>query len=218
MVAGSLAAVAVLGALVRRKEAVYIDVPIVQSLLSWMVVPMAAYTVTGKPPSEGHSLMFGSTPYYNLYRTSDGKYMAVAAIEDDFWHNLVTRLGVPGIENKRFGAAPERRRVASALRRAFASKTRDEWTRLLAHEDTCASPVLSVEEALNSEWARASSSLAEVEGSAPVLNSPMRTLPPMRGRPYTAAPSLGKDTDQVMKGLGYGKAEISRLKRRGVLE
>ena len=218
MVAGTLAAVAILGALVGRKEAVHIDVPIVQSLLSWMVVPVSAYIVTGKSPSEGHSLMFGSTPYYNLYRTSDGKYIAVAAIEEEFWRNLVRELGVPQLERKRFGTAAERKGVASTLKRVFATRTRDEWARLLVQEDTCATPVLSIEEALNSEWAQTASMLLRVKGDGVVLNGPLRSSPPMRGSAFRPAPSLGRDTGAIMKGLGYSRADIERLREKGVLE
>ena len=218
MVAGTLAAVAILGALARRRKAVYIDVPIVQSLLSWMVVPVSAYMVSGKAPSEGHSLMFGSTPYYNLYRTSDGKYVAVAAIEEEFWHNLVVELGVPQLEHKRFGTAPERREVASTLKRVFATKPRDEWARLLVHKNTCATPVLSVEEALNSDWARRASALIRVKGNGRVLNGPLRSRPPMRSAPFAPAPYLGENTDEIMKRLGYSRAKVASLRGKHVLE
>ena len=147
MVSGIYAALAIAGALVERKGAVFIDVPIVPSLLSWMVLPASTYLATGRPPKEGDSLIFGSTPYYNLYRTSDGRYIAVAAIEQEFWHNLTEAVGARELEQKRFGTIKERREVTSGLRRIFASRTRDEWASLLMDKDTCATPVLSVEEA-----------------------------------------------------------------------
>jgi crotonobetainyl-CoA:carnitine CoA-transferase CaiB-like acyl-CoA transferase len=217
LISGTFAAMAILGALAQRKRAVYIDVPIVQSLLSWMILPVSAYLATGKPPEEGHSLIFGSTPYYNLYRTSDGKYMAVAAIEEEFWHNLVVALGVSEHEHDRFGTAREQNELTAALRRVFATKTRDEWTRLLA-EDTCATPVLSIDEAINSDWAKEASMLVQVNGNGTVLNNPLRAVPSMRGLAFTRAPSLGEDTDAVMKSLGYSKAEVEALKTKGVLE
>ena len=66
MTSAMYAALGILGALAGKKGAVHIDVPIVGSLLSWMVVPASAYLATGKPPKEGHSLVFGATPYYNI--------------------------------------------------------------------------------------------------------------------------------------------------------
>jgi crotonobetainyl-CoA:carnitine CoA-transferase CaiB-like acyl-CoA transferase len=218
MVSGMYAAVSILGGLARRKGAVFVDVPIVSSLLAWMVLPASAYLATGRPPKEGHSLIFGSTPYYNLYRTSDRKYVAVAAIEEEFWKNLVTKLGAPELVDKRFGARDERREVAEKLKRIFATKTRDEWAKLLMHEDTCATPVLTVEEALTSDWAQAASMLVEVAKNGIVLNGPVRSRPKLRARPFTKAPSLGEDTRRIMASLGYSKHHVAELKAHHIIE
>lgn len=218
MVSGMFAALGILGALVGRKGATFVDVPIVPSLMSWMIIPVSSYLATGDSPAMGQSLLFGSTPYYNLFRTSDGKYMAVAAIEQEFWRRLVVALGVPELEQKRFGTAKERKEVTSALKRVFATKTRDQWARLLMGRNTCATPVLSVGEALNSDWARAASTLLRVKGDGRVLNGPLRGAPLPRTRPITRAPSLGEDTDEIMKSLGYTKEDVARLKQKLVLQ
>jgi crotonobetainyl-CoA:carnitine CoA-transferase CaiB-like acyl-CoA transferase len=217
MVSGMYAALAILGALVRRKGAVYIDVPIVQSLESWMVIPASSYVATGKSPSEGDSLVFGSDPYYNIFETSDGKHMAVAAIEERFWHNLVTELGIQEIEDKRFGSSAERAEVTRRLKQTFATRTRDEWADLLMWKETCATPVLTVAEALEGDWSRAFSMLTRVKGNGTVLNNPLRTSVPMRSKPFTAAPSLGEHTGSVMKSLGYTKTQVSRLRSSGAI-
>lgn len=214
---GMYAALGILGALSGRRRPVFIDVPIVGSLMSWMVLPASAYLATGKAPKEGDSLIFGSTPYYNVYRTSDGKYVAVAAIEPVFWRNLVGALGLPELEPLRFGTVEERARVTSELERTFATRTRDEWAKALMDKDTCATPVLTVEEALASDWAKRLGMLVGI-GREEVLNSPIRTIPAMRKRPYTAAPRLGKDTASVMKALGYSRADTQRLKSKGVIQ
>jgi len=218
MTSGMYAALGILGALVNRRGAVQIDVPIVGSLLSWMVIPASAYLATGRPPKEGHSLVFGSTPYYNLYRTFDGKYMAVAAIEQVFWRNLLEALGLPEMEHMRFGTPRERRRVTDALKRVFASKTRDEWARLLMHRDTCATPVLTVEEALTSDWAKSLSMLVEIGAGETLLNGPLKSKPAMRGGHFTKAPSLGEDTESLMRSLGYSKSQVDALKAKGAIE
>jgi crotonobetainyl-CoA:carnitine CoA-transferase CaiB-like acyl-CoA transferase len=218
MVSGTYAALAIAGALVGRKGAVFVDVPIVPSLLSWMVLPASTYLATGRPPKEGDSLIFGSTPFYNLYQTSDGRYIAVAAIEQEFWHNLMEAVGARELEQKRFGTIKERREVTSRLRRIFATRTRDEWASLLMDKDTCATPVLSVEEALTSGWGKAASMLVEIAGDGTVLNNPLRSRPKMRAAPFAAAPSLGRDTNSLMASMGYGKKDVARLRSLGVVE
>ncbi len=218
MVSGMFAALAILGALANRRSAVYVDIPIVQSLVSWMVIPVSAYLATGESPVEGHSLVFGSTPFYNLYKTSDSRYMAVAAIEPQFWHNLLVELGIPELEQKRFGSPRERKEVTAALKRVFATKTRDRWASLLMSRDTCATPVLSIEEAVTSDWARAAGLLASVKGDGVVLNGPVQSRPEMRSRPFTKAPALGEHTVEIMRSLGYSRTQISLLHSRSVID
>jgi len=218
MTSGMYAALGILGALARRKSATHLDVPIVSSLLSWMVIPASAYLATGRPPREGHSLVFGSTPYYRLYKTSDGKHMAVAAIEEGFWKNLLTALGIPEMDQMRFGTPAERRKVTSSLVRIFSTKTRDEWAQLLMHRDTCTTPVLTVEEALTSDWARSLSMLLDVSRDETILNGPIRSKPRMRNRPFTRAPDLGQDTRAVMESLGYTRRKVAELISRGAIQ
>lgn len=217
LASGIYAALGILGALVEGKGPVFIDVPIVASLASWMIIPMSAYLATGRPPKRGHSLVFGSTPYYNLYLTSDRRYVAVAAIEERFWKNLLRCLGAPELEHMRFGTPKERRTLARRLTRIFSTKTRDEWSRILMANDTCATPVLTVEEALTSRWAKTASLLTKAEGET-VLNGPLRTTPRARSVPFTRAPGLGDDTSSIMKSLGYSREQTLRLRKSGVVE
>lgn len=217
LASGMYAALGILGALFHRKGAVFIDVPIVASLASWMVIPASAYLATGHPPKTGHSLVFGSTPYYNLYRTSDHRYIAVAAIEERFWKNLLRCLGAPELEPMRFGTPGERKALSSALTKIFATKTRDEWASILMTRDTCATPVLTVEEALTSQWAKTASLLAKANGEV-VLNTPLRTRPRARSAPFKTAPGLGDDTLSIMKSMGYSRQRTELLRRAGVIE
>jgi crotonobetainyl-CoA:carnitine CoA-transferase CaiB-like acyl-CoA transferase len=218
MASGMYAALGILGSLVKRRGAVFIDVPIVGSLMSLMVIPASAFLATGHQPREGDSLVFGSTPYYNLYRTRDGKFVAVAAIEEAFWKSLVGALGAPHLEHKRFGSPAERLQVTTSLKRIFARKSRDEWAKLLMSKDTCVTPVLSVEEALTSSWAKNLSMLVDISHGDTILNGPLRTVPPSRRRKFTGAPSLGRDTKAVMKTLGYSARETSNLIFRGIVQ
>lgn len=215
---GLFAALSITAALARRRrDAVLIDVPITQSLLSLAIIPAAAYLVTRHSPSEGHSLVFGSDSYYNLYRTSDNRYVAVAAIEEEFWRNTLRELGLSGLEGKRHGSKKDRAEVSEALRRVFATKTRDEWARQLMGKDTCVTPVLSVEEALGSDWAKQYGSLVRIDGHE-VLGFPVKASSPLRSARPTPAPRLGEHTTRILRSLGYSPAQISRLRSQRVVE
>jgi len=216
---GTFAALAVVASLARKnRRAVFIDIPMVPSLFSWMTIPISAYLATGKLPSEGHSLILGSDSFYNLFKTKDGKYVAVAAIEDEFWGNLLGTLGVPELHAMRFGSIEDRAKVIGTLKRIFATKTRDEWTKLLLESETCATPVLTIEEALKSDWARSAKILVDVPGDGTVVNSPIRASPPARSGEYTPAPSLGEHTSRILSELGYTKAQERWLRETSVVQ
>ena len=119
------------------------------SVLAQMMWTMKS---TGALRDERESfLLDGGAPFYRCYETSDGKYMAVGAIEPQFFAALLAGLGL----SRRRGARPARHRVIPADARLFAerfaSRTRDEWTQVFAGTDACVTPVLTWSEAATND-------------------------------------------------------------------
>ncbi|GAA4709496.1 CaiB/BaiF CoA-transferase family protein [Pseudonocardia yuanmonensis] len=86
-------------------------------------------------------------PFYDVYATADGGYMAVGSIEPQFWARLLGGLDLdpttlPGQWDR--DRWPE---TKQALAAAFATRTRAEWTAVFADLDACVTPVLSLAEA-----------------------------------------------------------------------
>ncbi|MEM3185477.1 MAG: CaiB/BaiF CoA-transferase family protein [Conexivisphaerales archaeon] len=136
--AGFYAAVGILASLAGGKRGVHIDVPIVQSLFSTMILPLALALADTKD-----EMLLGSDWFYSLYRTSDQKLIAIATIEDKFRKNLLRLLGVEGSRD--------------ALAKIFASAGRDEWMKRLMSKEVCFAPVLSVDEAIKMGYVKADS-------------------------------------------------------------
>jgi crotonobetainyl-CoA:carnitine CoA-transferase CaiB-like acyl-CoA transferase len=213
-VAAMYAALGILAALQRKdRGATYVDVPMVQSLMSLLMLPASSYFATAEPPARGQSLVFGSEPYYDIYRTADGRYLAVAAIEPHFWKNLMEAIGLPHLAGLRGGSEGDRARLRRALRRVLASRTQAEWSSLLIGRDTCVTPILDIHEALDSAWARETGVVGKV-GGRPVINQPIRFSP---GEEERDAPSLGEHTGRILRRLGYGPREIRRLRKMGAV-
>ncbi len=213
-VAAMYAALGIVAALVKRtREAAYVDVPMVQSLMSLLMLPASSYFATELPPERGQSLVFGSEPYYALYRTADDRYMAVAAIEPRFWTNLMEAIGLPHLAGLRSGSTRDRRRLGREMSKVFASRTQKSWSSLLMGRDTCATPVLDIHEALDAAWAKETGAVGQV-GGRPVLNQPLG----LSNRETRAkAPSLGQHTGRVLHALGYTSEEIRRLRREAAV-
>ncbi len=86
-----------------------------------------------------------ATPATATYAGSDGKWLAVGAIEAKFFANLCAALGCPELAGSQYDDAAQAG-IRAALAAAFATRTRDEWVAVLAGADTCVAPVLEVAE------------------------------------------------------------------------
>lgn len=94
----------------------------------------------------GTNLLDSGAPFYDVYETSDGGWMAVAALEEPFYAELLDRLGIKE-------SAPERADPAtwpalrSLLAETFRTRTRADWTAVFEGSDACVAPVLTPVEA-----------------------------------------------------------------------
>ena len=127
----------------------------------------------------------GGAPYYRTYETSDGKYVAVGAIEPQFFAQLLDGLGFSPDEvtNQLDVAAFPRVRELFAER--FASKTRDEWTEIFAGTDACVTPVLTWTEAAQNTHLLARATVLEINGVEQAAPAPRFSRTPSGpvGRP-----------------------------------
>jgi alpha-methylacyl-CoA racemase len=165
---GMLLAVGVLAALLERERSCagqVVDAAMVDgsALLTTFLHGLLAAGAWSAP--RGHNLLDGGAPFYDTYRTADGGFMAVGALEPAFYEELLAGLGLTGdpdlpARNDRAGWDTLRRRFAER----FAQCTRDEWTTVFAGLDACVAPVLSPLEAHGHPQNRARGTFVEVGG------------------------------------------------------
>ncbi|WP_084730443.1 CaiB/BaiF CoA transferase family protein [Mycolicibacterium elephantis] len=136
-------------------------------------------------------LLDGGAPFYRTYETADGKYMAVGAIEPQFFAQLLDGLGLTpdDVPNQLDVAAfPDMRKLFAER---FASKTRDEWTEIFAGTDACVTPVLTWSEAAQNDHLRARSTLVQANGvdqAAPAPRFSRTAAPPVGPPPQATTP------------------------------
>lgn len=106
----------------------------------------------------------GGAHFYNTYRCADGQWIAIGAIEPQFYATLVARAGLdPDTFAGRQDPA-DWPRLREALAGVFATRTRAEWCELLENADCCFAPVMSMREAPDHPHNRARAAFVEVEG------------------------------------------------------
>lgn len=105
-------------------------------LTTMLLGGLAAGTWTAE---RGTNLLDTGAPFYDVYETSDGEYMAVGAIEPKFYDELIRVLGITAPDRYDAGSWPELRKV---LAETFATRTQAEWTEVFDGTDACVAPVL----------------------------------------------------------------------------
>ena len=139
-------------------DAAMVDGTLALSNMIW------AFRGTGSWSSErGTNLLDTGMAFYDTYETSDGKYMAVGAIEPQFYAQLLEGLQIDP-EGLPFQLDPAGQDTLKKLfTEKFRSKTRDEWAEVFAGTDACVTPVLTFEEAGENNHIAARGSLIELE-------------------------------------------------------
>lgn len=160
------------------------------------------------------NLLDGGVPFYDVYACADGRFVAVGALEPEFWRALVDGLGVDiGSDQYDPQGWPEQRAAFTA---AFRLRTRDQWAELFAGTDACVAPVLSLAEAASHPQLAERRTFVPGPAGHPVPRTPPR---------FSGTPSLdpgpepvpGGDTVAWLTSHGFSEAEVAALVESGAV-
>jgi alpha-methylacyl-CoA racemase len=158
----------------------------------------------------GTNPLDSGAPFYEVYETSDGRHVAVGALEPQFHARLLELLGIPAAEMVQWDRErwPTHR---ARLAEAFRTRTREEWAELFAGEDACVTPVLGLHEAATHPHARARRAFvpapagASTNVPAPAGDAGTRTRPapaPRFARTPAELPTEPPSTDALLSRWG----------------
>jgi alpha-methylacyl-CoA racemase len=226
---GMQAAMAVMAALIGRGDhgpGVHLDVSIADGVLWLTSLAVDEHLATGADVGHGQNIITGRYACYDTYRTADGGWLAVGAIEAKFFANLCRLIGCPQWVDHQLDDEVQDK-VRADFRAAFAAKDRDAWVAELAAADTCVTPVLSVEEVVADDQYAARHAFVEA------ATAPDRSVDPAPARFRQVGPVLAgmthpegpvplpdpsrSDTEALLTVAGLTPSHISELKERGIV-
>lgn len=220
---GLFSALTILAALLGRERSgrgQHIDVAQTDVLTSLNILNLAECIAKEKGQTARPHNLRGATLCYNTFRTLDGKYIALGALESKFWENFCNKVGREDLIENRLLPYEEERDSTEALKDLFASKTQKEWVDIFEDVDTCFSPILSPEETLRDAHLRE-------RGMITTMDDPERGKTIQIGFPAkfsdglnfkrSPAPSFGEHTAEVLADLGFSSSEVEMLKDQGVI-
>ena len=159
------------------------------------------------------NLLDGAAHFYDTYECADGKYVAIGAIEPQFYAELLARAEVTDPEFQAQHDAAQWPELKQKLGEVFKTKTRDEWDTLMAGSDACFAPVLTMVEATAYSANTERLVYTDVEGLTHPAPAPRFSRTPSQIRHGTQA--LGADTVSVLEDSGMEASAIQALLETG---
>ena len=217
---GMLLVTGVLGALLeaaRSGVGQVVDVAMVDGTaqLMWMMQGFQQIGAWNADEREAN-LLDGAAHFYDTYACADGKYVAIGAIEPQFYAELLARAEITDPQFEHQHDASQWPQLKEKLAAVLKTRTRDQWDELMAGSDACFAPVLTMVEApayaANSER----SVYAQVEGLTHPSPAPRFSKTPSTIEHGTR--SLGADTLSVLRGAGMSEACIQALLDAGAAQ
>lgn len=145
----------------------------------------------------GTNMLDTGAPYYDTYETADGKYMAVGAIEPQFYAELLKGLGLDPADLPGQNDVARWPELREAFTKAFAARDRAHWTKVFEGTDACTTPVLSFAEVLEEPHVAERNTFYDDEGNLQPMPAPRFS----RSTPSTPTPppAGGADTEAVLR-------------------
>jgi succinate--hydroxymethylglutarate CoA-transferase len=218
LAAGLYAAEQICAALVQRfakGRGAYLDIACTDLLVSWMGLHAV---MAGHSQLSALSQFFKGLCNYNIYETADGKYVALAALEEKFWHNFCRAVGREDWESLEGISISDYPEVYEELKALFLTRTQQEWSELGMEVDCCLTAVEEMDTWRDSPYIAArelcfSLPYGERTRTLQVRTERLRPLERM-----TPPPASGKDTHEVLRSkLQCTKEQLARYVKHGII-
>ncbi|MDP6475470.1 MAG: CoA transferase [Alphaproteobacteria bacterium] len=139
---GIQAALALMGGLMGRDrpggsgQGCFIDTSIAEAVVPWQMWTLTGMLRPGFDIARGNIYLNGGTAFYNIYRTKDGRFMTLGAVEEKFWHAFCDTVGRPDWRQRQWETPPQNALIGE-LTALIAEKTMVEWETQFAEVDCC---------------------------------------------------------------------------------
>ena len=221
LLGGAMSAVAAILAAVHQAKGcgrgAFVDVAMSDSVLAHNLFPLFALAESGETAPCGADMLTGGNANYGVYETRDGRYLAIAPLEEKFWMLFCDAVGRPDLKARYDEANTPT--PHSALRREVAAliaeRTQAEWNSIFDGVDCCVTPVLTLAEALQHPQFVSRGMSVEADGMT-------QLAPPFRMSGWTfsverSAPAPGEHADAILAEAGYTPEEIERLRQSRIV-
>lgn len=219
--AGLYAALSVVSALFDRDRSGkgrHLDVSMFESALATLNILGTSMMYTGREPDEESGFLYPAIlPNYNVYKCKDGRYLAVASLEPQFWVSFCQCIERPDL-GKKHPVNGKTAQLIATIAKIIETKTLKQWMKIFEAANCCVSPVNTLKEAFDHLPTRERNVVTHM--MHPVLGAVPQVTHPVPGKKKKITVSANdphEETIKVLKDLGYSKKDISSLANAKVI-
>lgn len=209
---GSLmATIGILIALMDRQKTgkgQFIDISMLDGVLSWMQTILPNYLATKVEPKRGELTLSGGKACYEIYETKDDRYLSVGALEPKFWMNFCQVIGKENFIHLLDAPIDVQENMKKEIQAVMKTKTLRQWMKEFDGIEACVTPVLTIEEAVNHPQIKYRQMIEEVYhpqyGVIQQISNPIK-LSRTKAKTIRQAPLLGEHTEEILQELANRK-------------
>ena len=192
-----------------------VDAAMIDGAASLMTSAYALRAAGIADGARGENVLDSGAHYYDVYETSDGRYVSIAPVEPKFYAELLDRIGLEPDDAPHSANRDDWPKSKARLAALFRSRTRDEWRDILEGTDACFAPVLGMDEVHRHPHNAARGTFVERDGIVQPNAAPRFDRTP--GAIRCSPPASGSATRAVLADWGFAPAEIDELAALGVI-
>ncbi|XP_060516638.1 alpha-methylacyl-CoA racemase [Cylas formicarius] len=162
----------------------------------------------------GKNILDGGAAFYEVYKTKDKKFVAVGALEPQFYSQLLTGLGLTIEEAPQFGDFNDMHKL---FKTKFQEKTREDWCKIFDSKDACVTPVLDLHEAPKHFHNVHQQIFTNYGGDYTPSPAPKLSRTPGLSSSIKSAPKVGQHTKEILETHGFSCQDILQLEENGVI-
>ncbi|MCE9501759.1 MAG: CoA transferase [Leptospira sp.] len=221
---GTLTAlVSILAALYSREKTgkgQKLDISMMESSLQFLSLYAGIYLSTKKSPERGNEVLSGKLPNYNIYKTKEGRFVFLGALEERFFRTFLRQIGEEKILEELPPIEENFTKLKEKLIHYFSGKTLKDLEPLFLNADCCLSPVNNLEEVFNDPHLKARGMIFDLDhplfGKIPQFASPFRFSDTPCSYDLNP-PEHGEHNKEIYNSIGFSTEEISALQKERVI-
>ena len=197
-----------------------LDISMTDGLVSMLPLLSAYHYSLGLEPGPDTTIFNGQLACYHIYKTRDGREIALGALEEKFWQNFCRAIERDDLLKGDHHDLARQDELKKELTKIFATREAKQWQTLLSGRDTCCEILKTMTEVHADPHFQERGMFWQLplESGGELLQTNCAVMvddcKPTQHRP---APKLGQHTDQILNDLGYDQSSISALRERGII-